>query len=138
MALVLKKSLVSGAGEYDLQPPSLLPGSAVSLLDQAAVTGETLRAVAGGVHEYPSPAADRHDPRHWASGGQVQCRVAAGVAVHAQARDLFWVQASDLGEPCGDMRVQRQHGVRQRPAGVAAAAGSPASAAILAGGSSSR
>jgi len=44
---VVEEPPVGGAGEYDGQPPELAEGAAVALLDEAAVAGQAVGAVAG-------------------------------------------------------------------------------------------
>ena len=123
-AQVFKQPPVRRAGEHDRQPPCLLPGTAVLLLDVAAVSGQALRAVPRRGGEQPR-AGER--PGIPLVGGDPRCRprIPAGDAARAQASDLGCGEPGGAGEGPGQGLVQVQH---QAPAGrlVTAAAGSEA------------
>ena len=70
---MLQQPPVRGAGEHDRQPPCLLPGAAVLLLDVAAVARQALRAVpVAEVNTHRSASA--REP-HWSA---VACGSAHG------------------------------------------------------------
>lgn len=107
---MFQQPVVDGAGEGDGQPPELVPAAAVALLDDAAVSGQALRAVTAESGEDPvffdeQAADDAAVPAtYW-----VQRRVAGAEAVQCHGRDVGGGEPGGVREHGGAVGGEGEH-----------------------------